>query len=158
MKYSGTPPWFLCGLAFALGSRALLAIPPGNPYRVISERNVFGLRPPPRRLDPPPAPLPKVVPDGITDILGVKQALLRVCSPAGPHEPAKEVPCVLSVGQREGPIEVLAIDEATRNIEINNSGTIMMLNLDRDGPKEPPTSAKPPAPAKALAPRLPWIR
>ena len=113
-----------------------MALPPGNPYLVISERNVFALRPPLPHPEPPRAPIPKVVPVGIATILGVKQALLKVYYPAQPPQPAREDSCVLTVGQREGPIEVLAIDEATRSIEIENSGTIVVLSLDRDGPRQ----------------------
>jgi hypothetical protein len=147
MRHFGTSAvWLLSGLAFALSTRFLIAATSGNPYQVIAERNVFALRPPPLGgPDPPPAPLPKVVPDGITTILGVKQALLQVYSPARPPEPAKEVSCVLRVGQREGPIEVLAIDEAMGSVEVNNSGTIMVLTLDRDGPRQQ-ISPMPPTP------------
>ena len=137
MRHFGTPPvWLWGGLALAMSARLLLGVPPGNPYLVISERNVFALRPPPRRPDPPAPPAPKVVPVGIATILGVKQALLKVYFPAHPPQPAREDSCVLRVGQREGPIEVLAIDEATRSIEIENSGTTMVLSLDRDAPRQ----------------------
>ncbi len=120
-----------------MSTRLLLGVPPGNPYFVISERNVFALRPPPRRPDPPPPPAPKVVPVGIATILGVKQALLKVYFPPHPPQPAREDSCVLRIGQREGPIEVLAIDAAAHNIEIENSGNTVVLNLDRDAPRQP---------------------
>jgi hypothetical protein len=91
--------------------------------------------------------LPKVTPVGITTILG-KRVLLKVQFLSQPPEPAKEVSCILTPGQREGPIEVLAIDETTGSIKVNNSGTEMVLNLDRDGPRQqsaaPPAGASPP--------------
>ena len=140
--------WLLSGLLLSLSTRLLMAAPAGSPFQVITERNVFALRPaPPWGTDLPPAPLPKVVPVGITTIVGLKQALLRVCMPARPPEPAKEVSCILTVGQREGPIEVLAIDEATGSIEVNNSGTIIVLSLDRDSPRQQ-ASLMPPGPRR----------
>ena len=117
----------------------------GSPYLVIVGRNVFALRAPPPVPQPPPTPLPKVVPVGITTIVGMKQALLRVYLPARPPEPAKEVSCVLSAGQREGPIEVLGVDAATGSVEVNNSGTVMVLSLDRDSPRQQ-ASLMPPGP------------
>ena len=147
MRHFVTPPaWLWSSLAFVVSAGLLVAAPPGNPYLVISERNVFALRPPPpRHPEPLPAPLPKVVPDGISTIVGMKQALLKVYFPARPPEPAREESCVLAVGQREGPIEVLAIDEVTRSIEIENSGTTVVLSLDRDAPQQP-SPHMPPSP------------
>ena len=75
------------------------------------------------------------MPVGITTILGDKRVLLRVKFPAQPPEPAREASCILTVGQREGPIEVLKIDEIAGSVEINNSGAVMVLTLARDGPK-----------------------
>jgi hypothetical protein len=90
------------------------------------------------------------MPVGITTILHDKRALLKVYFPARPPEPAKEVSCILTPGQREGPIEVLAIDETTGSVKVNNSGTEMVLNLARDGPRHedtpPPGAPPPPAP------------
>jgi hypothetical protein len=138
MRHFGTrPAWLWSSLAFAVSTGLLIAAPPGNPYLVISERNVFALRPPPPAHPPPPEPIPKVVPVGIATILGVKQALLKVYYPAHPPQPPREDSCVLTVGQREGPIEVLAINEAEGKIEIENSGTTMELILDRDAPRQP---------------------
>ena len=112
----------------------------GNPYGVIAGSNVFRLRPPPSQAPPAaPAIIPKVTPVGITTMLAQKMALLKVNFPARPPEPAKEVSCILSVGQREGPIEVVAIDETEGSVKVNNSGTIMVLSLDRDSPRQPPS-------------------
>jgi hypothetical protein len=75
-----------------------------------------------------------VIPVGITTF-GDKRALLKVKFPARPPEPAREVSCILTVGQREGPIEVLEIDESAGSVRINNSGTEMVLTLAQDGPR-----------------------
>jgi hypothetical protein len=76
---------------------------------------------------------------GITTILQEKRALLEVEFPAQPPEPAKEVSCILTLGQREGPVEVLAIDEVTGTVRVNNSGTKMLLSFTRDGPRQQDT-------------------
>jgi hypothetical protein len=131
---------FLLSLSAAL----LVTDAAGNPYGVIAGSNVFRLRPPPPQDSPtPPAIIPKVTPIGITTMLAKKLALLKVNFPSRPPEPAKEVSCILSVGQREGPIEVVAIDETEGSVKINNSGTIMVLSLDRDGPRKPPSPIPP---------------
>ena len=129
--------WFWSSLALLVSAWLVVAAPPVKPYSEICERNVFGLRPPPpAHPQPPPAPVPKIVPVGIATILGVKQALLKVYYPAHPPQPPREDSCVLTVGRREGPIEVLAINEAEGKIEIENSGTTMELILDRDAPRQ----------------------
>ncbi len=120
----------------SLGATALVAATPGHPYVGIAGSNVFHLRSPAlQATNPPPALLPQVIPVGITTILGDKRVLLRVKFPAQPPEPAREASCILAVGQREGPIEVLKIDEVTGSVKINNSGAVMVLTLARDGPK-----------------------
>ena len=130
------PCWLSLGLALSLTTGLLVTDASGNPYRGITTSNVFRLRPAQRQEGfPPPAPLPQVRPTGVTTILEDKRALLRVSYPARPPEPAREVSCILTVGQREGPIEVLAIDEKAGSIKINNSGTVMVLTLAGDSPR-----------------------
>ncbi len=59
-----------------------------NPYRLISQRNVFGLRPiQPVITQQPAPPLPIVILTGITTILKGKRALLKVEFPAKPATP-----------------------------------------------------------------------
>jgi hypothetical protein len=142
MRHFGKwPARLLSGLALSLSATLLVTDAPGNPYLVIAGRNVFALQPPqPKGPAQQPAPLPKVMTVGITTILLDKRVLLRVCFPPRLPEPAKEVSCILAVGQREGPIEVLAIDETAGSVKINNSGTIMVLTLDRDSPRPQPST------------------
>ena len=107
----------------------------GNPYRHIPERNVFGLRPPqPAHLEPPPAPLPKVVLTGITTIFGDKRALLKVQFPARSPRPAKEQSCILAEGQRDGSVEVLKINEKTAKVKVDNAGTVMEITFEKPSP------------------------
>ena len=131
------------------GERAAFADTVGaTPYQAIVERNVFGLKPPtpppdPEANKPPP---PKILLQGITTLLGNKRALLKVSVPAKPPEPAKEIPLVLAEGQRDGEIEVLAIDENARTVKVNDYGTVVDLNFESNGVKiaASPVPAAPP--------------
>jgi len=144
------PLWFIGLLMLSLNARFLAADTSGHPYTSIVARNVFGLGPlVTQGPSPPPAPLPRISLVGITTILQDKRALLKVQFPAQPPEPAKEVSCILTLGQREGPIEVLAIDETTGSVRVNNYGTEMLLSFARDGSRQqdnPPPSLAPPPP------------
>src|SRR5689334_9926584 len=110
----------LCTIAYADSS--------ANPYQSIVDRNVFGLRPPP----PPPSnepvrpPPPGIALTGITTILGKKLAFLNVQVPPKPGEQAKGGPqsFMLGIGEREGEIEVLEIDEKDGVVKVNDYGVI----------------------------------
>jgi hypothetical protein len=134
------PVWFLGIFGLSLNAGLLVADTSGHPYTGIVVRNIFGLgslvaQPP----GPPPAPLPKIRLIGITTILQEKRALLKVEFPAQPPEPAKEVSCILALGQREGPVEVLVIDETAGSVRVNNSGAEMLLSFTRDGSRQQDT-------------------
>jgi hypothetical protein len=130
----------------------------GNPYQGIVDRNVFGLRPPPPPPDPElnKPPPPKITLTGITTILGNARALMKSPPPPGkPGEPAKgEQYYTLSVGQREGEVEVLEIDPVAGSVKINNSGSVVTLTFDKDtakggaggGVPAPPGAVPPPMP------------
>jgi hypothetical protein len=114
-----------------------------TPYQAISERNVFGLKPPPAPPDPEankPQP-PKITPTGLTTILGKKMALFKVQMPAKPPEPAHEQSMILAEGEREGEIEVVSIDEKLGEIKFNNYGSAVSLSLEKDGAKLPASAA-----------------
>lgn len=132
--------WLAAGLVLSAGAQAVTAdadSSSGSPYQAIVDRNVFGLRPPP----PPPSPEankpppPNIILNGITTILGKKQALMKINLPPKPPEPAKEQAFILTVGQRDGEIEVLAIDEQAGMVTVNDYGTITNLTLKDNGPK-----------------------
>ena len=141
-------------LGLSLSARLLVAGTSGHRYMEIAARNVFRLQPPRRAPDPPPAPLPRITLVGITTILPVKRALLKVQFPAQPPEPAKVINCILALGQREGPIEILAIDETTGSVRVNNSGTEMLLSFARDVPRQQDTTLPPSAPPPPPRPLL----
>jgi hypothetical protein len=91
--------WVLSGCLLCSATRAASSSPPDNPYHKISERNVFGLKPPqPVIVVPPSGPLPRIVLTGITTILGDKRALLKIQFPAYPSRPAKEQSTILAEG------------------------------------------------------------
>lgn len=117
-------------------------------YQNISDRNVFGLRPPPVQptaTNATPA-LSKITLTGITTILGNKRALMKV-APKGmkPGDP-KELSMILTEGQREGEIEVLQIDETRGSVKVNNSGTEILLTFEKDGSKLPASPGPQPVP------------
>lgn len=107
-----------------------------NPYQVVVERNVFGLKPAPRPEDvvqpPPPTPPLQVKLQGITEGLlgGKRQVLMKIMEPpAKPGEPAKERAVIMDEGEARGNIEVLAIDPVARSVKLNNNGTVTNLLL-----------------------------
>lgn len=143
---------FLVGaILFATASAPVWASVP-NRFGQIPQRNVFALKGQevPPQASPPEAPLPKITITGITTILGDKLVLLKAQPPAKPGVPAKEESMILAEGQREGPVEVLSIDVKSGDVKLNNAGTVMTLNLAKNGPKPPLTP-----PPSAVPPRIP---
>ena len=121
------------GLVLNAGARADNAVLPDNPYAPVVVRNVFGLNPLPTndvnavQTDPPP----KITLTGIMSIFGHLQALYKVAIPAKPEQPAKDVPYILSEGQRQDEIEVVQIDEKNGLVTFNNHGTVQELPLTK---------------------------
>ena len=126
-------------LALCAATAAKTADGAGSPYQAIVERNVFGLKPPPPPPDPEAnkPPLPKITLTGITTVLGNKRALMKVPpTPAKPGEPPKtEQGFILAVGERQGDIEVLEIDENAGSVKVNYGGTVTDLTFEKDGVK-----------------------
>jgi len=121
----------------------------GNPYQGIVERNVFALKPAPDpdTLKPAAPEPPKITPMGLMSGFGPKRALFKTAMPASkPGAPPQETSMMLSVGQREGEIELVAIDEAAGTITFNNHGQIQTLDLEKDGMKPPSGPAPAPFP------------
>ena len=109
-------------------------------YRVIIDRNVFGLKPPP----PPPTNAPVVVAPpkdeilltGITTI-GTPRAYFATKAPQG-KDPEKYS---LGVDERKNALEVLAIDKA--GVRVRNAGLETVMTFASNGVK-PPASPTPP--------------
>ena len=141
----------VASFAFATAVRAIAPGSAGQNYNTIPERNLFGLKEPPKERPPEavPPPLPKVMLTGLTDILGSKVVFLKVQFPAKPGEPAKEQSLTLKEGQREGDIEVVGVDIDAGTVRVKNSGTLMAVTFD----KLPPTPA--PAPTAGAPAQVP---
>jgi hypothetical protein len=164
MKHGGKMLVCLAGsLVLCTTATARVAAAAGNPYQGIVERNVFGLKAPPPPPDPEAnkAPLPKITLTGIVTLGGAKRALLKVPpGPPKPGEPAKtEQGFILSVGERQGEIEVLEIDEKAGSVKVNYAGTVTNLTFDKDGVKTasapgavPPPGMPPPMKAVMAVP------
>jgi hypothetical protein len=123
---------------------ALRADNEAGPFQSITDRNVFALRPPPPppSNEPPPGPPPqlaKVILTGITSIFGPsdKRAFLEIEEPG---KPAKKP--ILREGERNGNIEVLAIDLDKGIVKIRNTG--FETNLVFGEQKSTPRPAAPP--------------
>jgi hypothetical protein len=149
------------GLAVCTLARAVPAESSDNPYQSIIDRNVFSLKPPPPPPDPAEANKPQVLKitlTGITTIFGDKRVLMKTAPPPGkPGEgPKTDQSYILTVGQREGDIEVIDIDEKAGSVKVNNGGTVQTLTFEKDGAKLPATPA-PAVPGVPGAPQLPGL-
>ncbi|HKI67978.1 MAG TPA: hypothetical protein VKA67_00180, partial [Verrucomicrobiae bacterium] len=139
--------YLLGGAVLAVTARTAVADTKGNPYEVIVEHNVFKLKPP----TPPPvkkteeAPPSDITLTGITTIFGDKRALLKVKVPPHPPHPAKDEYYTLSVGQRDGGIELLAVDVSANTARVRNHGKVENLTL-ADTPKLSSANFKPATP------------
>jgi len=150
MKYGGKLLVCLLG-GFGLGTCAFnnlaaSADVPTSPYEDIIARNAFALKPLPPPADPNElvkAPPVKITLTGITTIIG-KRALLETPAPSGkaatPGGPSK-LYYMLRVGEKEGDIEVVDIDERTGTVKVKNAGQEFTLSFEKDGSKLPNTPA-----------------
>jgi hypothetical protein len=133
----------IAGFAFDSFAAAGATAISDNPYKIIFQRNLFGLRPPmTAAVTPPAAPLPTIVLTGITTILGDKRAFLEITPPAKPAQPPKQTSCILTEGQRQ--VEVIQIDPKSEFVKVSNDGTLMTLTFEKNGRKTTPASPPPP--------------
>jgi hypothetical protein len=143
------------GFAGILVALSAEAVSPDSSYRVIVDRNVFALQPLTKQteIQVPSEPLAKIIPTGVTTVLGRKLALFKVQPAAKSPQGAKEEAFTLAEGERAGEIEVVRIDENAGVITFRNRGNLIALSLEKDGAKPPSTPAPPPGnPALANAP------
>jgi hypothetical protein len=135
----------LAGIVVALvGMQAEAIVSDNGAFEAIPNRNVFGLKPPQQAIITNlPVALPKLILQGITTILGNKRVLLREepAAQAGPRmlPPTEARSLILTEGQADGDVEVLQIDENAGSVMVKNSGTLMTLTFEKDGPKLPNT-------------------
>lgn len=101
-----------------------------NPYQVISERNVFGLKPPPvpqaETPSTPPKPVVELALTGIADFSLKKWALL-VCTERG--KPPRNY--TLTEGQKVDGLEVVAIDARTGTVTVRLDGNDVVLSFKK---------------------------
>jgi hypothetical protein len=138
-------PWGvgLGGLLCACVVQADVSAPKDTPYKVILERNAFGLReiPPPTlaSTNPPPAPPVNIKLTGVTTNSFGKKAWLMI--PAAPPKSPNPQYLSLSEGEKQGEIEVLEINERETTVKILNAGVPASLNFKDNGlaaPAAPP--------------------
>jgi len=115
-----------CGLAAALADNK-------DQFKVILERNPFGLKEPVQPPPPPPPPEPPktVKLSGIVSIIGPPRAMLVR------QEPGQTKPDYLTLreGEKDGAVEVVRIDAEAGEVEIINGGVKKVLNFKDDGLK-----------------------
>jgi hypothetical protein len=156
---------FIFVLAGLLLGRAAFAVttdlnPDERNYRVIIDRNPFGLKPPP----PPPTNPPPVVTQpkeevfitGITSF-GVPRAHFMTTVTKPP--PVGKVPQYYSLGVEEkmDELEVLDIDLGTRSVRVRNAGVETVMTFESNGIKPAPTPATPLPGAGTARPGMPPI-
>ena len=99
-----------------------------NPYHAIADRNVFRLTTP-REIRPPPPPPPAITLQGISVLPDRQQVCFKVVASLKPGEPPREVSLVLSVGERQGEIEVIEINARAATVRFCNHGEDQLLKL-----------------------------
>lgn len=119
-------------------------------YSNISQRNAFGLRPPPEP-PPPPAPPPPSITVKITGIINLfskKKAVLQIT------EAGKTESKIIAEGDREGQIQVVSVDVDVGVVKIMNGDREVTLNMEENGvkPTAPPPQAKPAIPLPGMPP------
>lgn len=144
--------------AFAAASLAS-----ANPYATISERNIFGLQPPPPpepvddgKDEEPEEPPADVKATGIMTISGVPRALIKLKIQGDPKakKPAEERGYVMIAGDPpiDG-VQVLEIQDAPDikdvKVKVRQGEKEFWLALEKDTPKGPPAGAPGAAPGGA---------
>ena len=132
-----------------------------NPYRAISERNAFGLKPPappPVEIDDPPAPPAiDIKLTGICSVLATKKVLLQVLE-SGVTQPRFYN---LAEGESAAGLQIVKIDEEAETVRVRLRGETILLTFKTHGLKSPgagpsaPRPVEPPAHGSAPPPLLP---
>src|SRR6267143_1259265 len=130
----------LGGLLLAYAMQADVNPPKDSPYKVILERNAFGLKeipalPPPGPTNPPAPPV-TIKLTGVTTNSTGKKAWMMI--PAAPPKNPNPQYLSLSEGEKQGEIEVLEINERETTVKILNAGVPASLNFKDNGLAAPP--------------------
>jgi hypothetical protein len=141
----------LASCFLAAASFEAMADNPERDYRVIVDRNIFGLKPP-----PPPATNVVVQPQpkeeyfltGLSSIGGIRAYFMSKASPT------KKEPEYYSLGvdDKKDGLEVVSIDLASQSVKVRNSGIESVMTFASHGIK-PPAGA--PAPGMPGVPGAP---
>src|ERR1700722_1981025 len=103
-----------------------------NPYKDISERNPFELNPAAiTNSDDVITPPVQITLNGIMTIFGDKRALLKTQPAISSLGATKGKNYMLAEGQRDGEIELLAVDVTGEKIKVNNHGVIQIISLSK---------------------------
>jgi hypothetical protein len=114
----------LSTLALNTSAKAATPAPSEHPYQGIVARNLFGLIPVPvpSIVAPKSRPLPKIVLTGIVSGFFPSRAVMKISLPPKPGEPAREQSCSLTVGERDGDLELLEIREKSGSVRVRYAG------------------------------------
>jgi hypothetical protein len=80
-------------------------------------------------------------------------ALLKLKFPQKALQQQKEESCILKEGEEAGPVRILQIDMKSETVKVNNSGNIMVLTFQSNGPKLTASSSQHVRSALTLRPR-----
>jgi hypothetical protein len=153
-RLKGQASAWAISVALCSGAAAQVRTNSPNPYQVIAQRNLFGLKAPsllkPNRTV---AVTPEIILTGLTTITGRKLALLKLKFPQKAVQQQKEESCILKEGEQNGSVRILQIDMKAESVKVNNSGNIMVLTFQRNGPKPTISSPQNVGPAFTLRPR-----
>ena len=110
----------------------------GNPFRLISVRNAFGIKEPvvapPPVPEPPPTPPPvpsNVTLTGFSLWQGRKKVYLQIAAPGSKAPSYRD----MEEGDIQDDIEILSIDEKNEIAKIRNAGQEFTLNFKENAPK-----------------------
>jgi hypothetical protein len=121
-----------------------------NPFEAILTRNVFGLVPIPPAAKPPDPPLPKITLTGITTVTGVARALLKMAPLPGAAGAGGDRFFNLKLGERDGDLEVLEINEKSGTVVVAYTGRTLTLGFEAEKTNSPPPPILNPAHVSAV--------
>jgi hypothetical protein len=138
------PAWIYLACSFLVTASAFAANEPeaqDRNYRVIIDRNPFGLKPPPpppTNAPPPAASKDEILLTGITSIGGNK-AWFMTKPPQGKNPEYY----VLGVDEKKDALEVVAIDLASKSVRVRNAGVEKVMTFASNGVKAPEAAGTP---------------
>ncbi len=152
-------PWSLCRLIAALcgGLVVVTAATPGqNPYVGLTNRNAFGIRPPPEPepppvVAPPPAAPPNIFLTGVSHTGGQKKAYFAINRPGGKQQEYE----TLREGEELQDLKVMEIDAKAGRVRALVNGKEVSLTFTENGLKAVAGSGLAGAPGAAPRPGQP---